>query len=548
LAWTASTDNVGVTGYDIYVDGVFNGTTATTAYTITGLSPTTTYSLTVLAKDGANNTSAQSTPVNGTTTALSSNCASETFTNIGVNSSTYTSVTWTGDDGGSWNATDARTDQTLTGKAITIRNGVLTAPTTANGIGDLTVTTQLVFSGSSGSFSLKVNGSVVGSIPYSSTPQTTTITGINISGNVSVVFDSNSGTSNRVIFDDLSWTCYTSPDTQAPTAIIDLSSSNTTSTTTDLAWSAATDNVGVTSYEIFKDGVFLASSATNTYSVTGLTASTSYNFTVYAKDAAGNTSTVSNTATVTTTTSSVINELFISEYVEGSGNNKAIEIANFTGASVDLSNYSIKKQVNGAGNWVNELILSGTLNTSNVYVIGNSGAVTAVTSVSNITVVAPIDFNGNDPVGLFKNGVLIDIVGTFNGGSANFAKDVTKRRIGTITSPNTTYTPSEWNDFAIDTFSDLGIYSVTLSVFEFIPNLFSIFPNPATAHTITILVEDNTEVSTIQFYNLLGQQMINIQQPKITQNRIEIKNIPTGMYIVKIANENSYSTKRLIVQ
>ncbi|MCF6169104.1 endonuclease [Lutibacter sp.] len=549
LAWTASTDNVGVTGYDVYVDGVFNGTTSTTTITITGLSPTTTYSLTVLAKDAANNSSAQSTAVNGTTTALSSNCASETFTNIGANSSTYASVTWTGDDGGSWNATDARTDQTLTGKAITIRNGVLTAPTTANGIGDLTVTTQLVFSGSSGTFSLKVNGSVVGSIPYSATLQTTTITGINISGNVSIVFDSNSGTSNRVIFDDLSWTCYTSPDTQAPTAIVDLTASNTTSTTTDLAWSTATDNIGVTSYEVFKDGVFLASTVTNAYNVTGLTASTSYNFTVYAKDAAGNTSTVSNTATITTATaSSVINELFISEYVEGSGNNKAIEIANFTGAPVDLSNYSIKKQANGAGNWVNELILSGTLNSGNVYVIGNSGAVSAVTSVSNITVVAPIDFNGNDPVGLFKNGILIDIVGVFDSGSVDFAKDVTKRRIGTITSPNTTYTPSEWNDFAIDTFSDLGIYSVTLSVYEFIPNLFSVFPNPATSHKITILIEDTTEINTIQFYNLLGQQIINIQQPKIIQNRIEIQNIPAGMYIVRIANEYSYSIKRLIVQ
>ncbi|VAW25674.1 hypothetical protein MNBD_BACTEROID04-1287, partial [hydrothermal vent metagenome] len=97
-------------------------------------------------------------------------------------------------------------------------------------------------------------------------------------------------------------------------------------------------------------------------------------------------------------------------------------------------------------------------------------------------------------------------------------------------------------------FSDLGIYSVTLSIYEFIPNLFSVYPNPATAHKITILIKDNTEINTIQFYNLLGQQIINIQQPKITQNRIEIRNIPTGMYIVKIANENSYSIKRLIVQ
>jgi len=554
LSWTASTDNVGVTGYDVYVDGVFNATTATATYTITGLSPTTTYSLTVLAKDGASNTSAQSTAVNGTTTAVSSTCASETFTNSNAPIGSYASSNFIGDNGVTWTYTESRDDEgyVITGTGLMLRNTTshVTSSSVSGGIGEFTCSLLKAFTGAGNrQVELFVNGVSKGtSVAWDNTSvQTFTVSNINITG--AVVIEIRNTTGNQVIVDDISWTCFAgTPDTQAPTTIVDLTASNTTSTTTDLSWTAATDNVGVTSYEIFKDGVFLASSATNTYSVTGLTASTSYNFTVYAKDAAGNTSTVSNTATVTTTTSSVINELFISEYVEGSGNNKAIEIANFTGASVDLSNYSIKKQANGAGNWVNELILSGTLNTSNVYVIGNSGAVTAVTSVSNITVVAPIDFNGNDPVGLFKNGVLIDIVGTFNGGSANFAKDVTKRRIGTITSPNTTYTPSEWNDFAIDTFSDLGIYSVTLSVFEFIPNLFSIFPNPVTTHTVTILVEDNIEVSTIQFYNLLGQQMINIQQPKIIQNRIEIKNIPTGMYIVKIANENSYSTKRLIVQ
>ena len=204
----------------------------------------------------------------------------------------------------------------MTGSAITIRNGSLTAPTTANGIGELTVSTQLVFTGTSGTFNLKVNGSIVGSIPYSSSLQTTTITGINITGNVDIIFDGNSTTSNRVIFDDLTWTCFASSDTEVPSTISDLTSSNITSNSADLSWTAATDNVGVTSYEIFKDGVFLASSATNSYAVAGLSGSTSYDFTVFAKDAVGNTSLVSNTETFTTLAgSSTASELFISEYI-----------------------------------------------------------------------------------------------------------------------------------------------------------------------------------------------------------------------------------------
>ena len=82
LSWTASTDDTAVTGYDVYVDGSFYVSTnsASTTFTVTGLTPETTYSFTVLAKDAANNMSAQSTATNGTTTAGSSGggeCANE---------------------------------------------------------------------------------------------------------------------------------------------------------------------------------------------------------------------------------------------------------------------------------------------------------------------------------------------------------------------------------------------------------------------------------------------------------------------------------------
>lgn len=256
-------------------------------------------------------------------------------------------------------------------------------------------------------------------------------------------------------------------DTQAPTAPTNLTSSNITSTTADLTWTASTDNVAVTSYDVYKNGVYLASSTTNSYNVIGLTQNTMYNFTVYAKDAAGNNSTVSNTAAFTTLVSAgggggSSTELFFSEYVEGTSYNKAVEIANFTGASVDLSQYTIKKQSNGAGAWSSGLVLSGQLASGSVFVVANSSAVTAITSSANIlSSGAELSFNGNDAVGLFKNGVLIDIIGTFNGGTVNFAKDVTLRRKNTIVSPNITYTVSEWDSFPVDTFDGLGNHSVT---------------------------------------------------------------------------------------
>jgi chitodextrinase len=91
------------------------------------------------------------------------------------------------------------------------------------------------------------------------------------------------------------------PDTQAPSAITDLASTNTTSSSTALTWSASTDNVGVTNYEVFRDGVSIGNTGTTTsLTVNGLSPNTSYDFTVFAEDAAGNTSTVSNTETVLT--------------------------------------------------------------------------------------------------------------------------------------------------------------------------------------------------------------------------------------------------------
>lgn len=211
LSWLAGTDNVGITAYDIYVNGVFNSSVTGTVATISGLTASTTYSFYVISRDAANNSSVASNTVNGTTNAAGTDstlCATESFESIPATASSYATRTWTGDSGLDWTATDARTDQTINTRAICIRNGSLTAFTASNGIGNLTVTTLLKFGGTSGTFNLRVNGTIVGTIPYSASLATTTITGINLAGDVIISITDNSTTTNRVAFDDLSWTCY----------------------------------------------------------------------------------------------------------------------------------------------------------------------------------------------------------------------------------------------------------------------------------------------------------------------------------------------------
>lgn len=143
-----------------------------------------------------------------TSTLLYAQCLNESFSNIG-NSGSYLSTNWIGDNGHSFNATDARTDQTINGKAITIRDGSLTVNGVIGGIGDLTVTTKRIFSGGSGNLNVLVNSTLVGTIPYSATLQTTTLTGINTLGAINLEIQTPSN-GDRIGIDDLSWTCFSS--------------------------------------------------------------------------------------------------------------------------------------------------------------------------------------------------------------------------------------------------------------------------------------------------------------------------------------------------
>ena len=92
----------------------------------------------------------------------------------------------------------------------------------------------------------------------------------------------------------------TGSDTQAPSAPTGLTASNVTSSGLTLSWQAASDNVGVTGYDVYRNGSLIGTANGTSYNVTGLSASTSYQFTVKARDAAGNVSQSSSALSVTT--------------------------------------------------------------------------------------------------------------------------------------------------------------------------------------------------------------------------------------------------------
>ena len=414
ISWTASSDNIDVTGYNIYVDGVLEAQTTTTNVTISDLNTNTIYEITILAKDLINNMSALSAAVSGTT------------------------------DG----------------------------------------------------------------------------------------------------------------DTQAPTTPGNVSVSNETDSSFKVSWSASTDNNAVSGYEVFVNDNLNATTTDLFYIINNLNISTTYTVEVLATDSDNNKSAKSAPVNATTTagTSNGITELFISEYIEpGSGNEKAIEIVNLTGATINLADYSIQKQSNG-GSWVDDYPLgNANIIPGDVFVIVHVDVTEPAllneadlfgppnVDTSPYGFGSPLNFNGNDPVGLYKNGVLIDIIGN-EGDSSNHIQNKTYRRKSSIMGPNTNFDTNEWLVLAVDTFDGIGNHTSTLSTEDNFSSTFKMYPNPTNGNEVYFNITENVSVKV---YNVLGK-LINNKELNQKNNLLDVSSLSKGMYFVKVNSKNRSILKKLI--
>ena len=209
----------------------------------------------------------------------------------------------------------------------------------------------------------------------------------------------------------------------------------------------------------------------HTYAAAG-----SFNVVVTLTNSAGQTATQSGSVTVSdvVVTPPVVigtRDLFFSEYVEGTSNNKAIEIYNPTAAAVDLSLYTVRLYSNGATTPTNSQVLSGTLAPGDVVVLANASATAAFKPVGTLNS-GVANFNGDDALTLEKSGAVIDRFGQLGfdpgtdwTGGAVSTLNQTLRRKATITvgDPNATtvFDPSmQWDSFSVDTSSGLGAHTV----------------------------------------------------------------------------------------
>jgi predicted extracellular nuclease len=170
------------------------------------------------------------------------------------------------------------------------------------------------------------------------------------------------------------------------------------------------------------------------------------------------------------TASAAPSELFFSEYVEGSSNNKALEIYNGTGAAVNLSGYSLQVYFNGSSTPTN-LALSGTVANGDVFVFAASAASAAILAQADQTTGSAL-FNGDDAIALVKGTTKVDVIGVIGvdpgtewGSGLTSTADNTLRRKSSVTAgdPDGTdaFDPSvQWNGYANDTFDGLGSHTV----------------------------------------------------------------------------------------
>lgn len=323
-------------------------------------------------------------------------------------------------------------------------------------------------------------------------------------------------------------------DTTAPSAPT-LSASGTTQTATNLSWSGATDNVGVTGYDVYRNSTLIGSTTSaTTYAVTGLTAATTYTFNVRAKDAAGNVSVNSNTVSVTTLGSSVsyctsaatnTNDERIGRVQLGSINNPSTGTAgyeDFTSLSTNLTRSS-SNTITITPSWTGTVYAEGYA----VYIDYNQNGVftdageTVYTRTA--TTVTPVSGSFTIPATANLGATRMRVKMSYN---------------ATPTSSCGSFTYGQVEDYTVNIVS-------TARDNEAIANGISVtlYPNPVKGEILNIA--DLNGESTYRIFNLMGQEL---GKGAVENQSVYVGSLAAGTYLIEVSNATGSVSKRFIKQ
>ncbi|WP_299105857.1 GEVED domain-containing protein [uncultured Tenacibaculum sp.] len=580
LNWNASTDNVGVSGYDVYRGATKIGTSTTTSYNVTGLSASTAYTFTVKAKDAAGNESAASNAVNVTTTAITISCTS-TVTSFPYAEGFESGDGWTQatGDAGNWVRKSGSTPSSGTGPSSATQGSyyMFLEASSNSSPGQIGSNATAILESacfdlagkSSASFTFKnhMYGNNVGSLKVQASSDGATWTDVwsdsgnkgnqwnSVSVNLSAYLGANvklrlvgttgGGWSSDIAVDDLAVTVVNEgADTQAPTAPGSFAAVNVAQTSLTLNWAASTDNVAVTGYDVFQGATKLATVTATTYNVTGLTAGTAYTFSVKAKDAAGNES-ASSTVNVTTQANTTLT------YCDSKGNRSSyewidnVELGGMTNATGDNGGYEdfTSKVATLAQGSSNQMVISagfrstaytehwavwidfnknGTFDASEKVVTGSSSSANNLTS----TVAVPADaVLGNTRMRVsMKYNSAQTACETFADGEV---EDYTVNIVASASSIFNASGTSSGATEVLGTERNLGLTT---------------FPNPA-SDFVTVKLSSKAENLSYTMINSLGA---TIKQGKLDSSTIDVSDLHTGIYILQVNDGQKTLTSKLM--
>ncbi|GAA61001.1 hypothetical protein P20652_2875 [Pseudoalteromonas sp. BSi20652] len=165
-------------------------------------------------------------------------------------------------------------------------------------------------------------------------------------------------------------------------------------------------------------------------------------------------------------------ELIISEYVEGSGFNKAVELYNTSSSEISLSEYTLQRYSNGSSTVSTELTLSGTLAANSTYVIVNADSRADAELIAKADLSdSVVNFNGDDALVLMQGTTVVDSFGqrgvdpgsSWSEGGVETANKTLRRKDVIVTgrtTPDATFNPSiEWEQFDQNEFTGLGSHA-----------------------------------------------------------------------------------------
>lgn len=223
----------------------------------------------------------------------------------------------------------------------------------------------------------------------------------------------------------------------------------------------------------------------------------------------------------------------ITKYIEGTSNNRALEIANFTGHDVNLQGYRLSAQYKSSGNYYFEspLELEGTIANGEAFVAINPKATLSCFDINNAKFASAgpaLTFSGYNYVEINYKNSTVDAVGTK--GIDNTNADKSLYRLASVKQPNTTFTDAEWQTFSKDYCTGLGALAVN-DILNSDLN-FNVYPNPAIDKLN--INGDLSKVKSAQIYDLSGKLIKDIKNPFTNEKSIDIHSLLPNTYILNI--------------